>query len=51
MTDLTDVGMVFVRCAGGISHSPEESVTEGDAVCGTELLLRTVERLMPESNS
>jgi amidase, hydantoinase/carbamoylase family len=30
LRDLTDVGMLFIRCAGGISHSPEESVEVAD---------------------
>lgn len=30
VADLTGVGMLFVRCAGGISHHPDESVTESD---------------------
>ena len=27
---LTEIGMLFVRCAGGVSHHPDESVTEAD---------------------
>jgi len=27
---VTGVGMLFVRCAGGVSHHPDESVTEAD---------------------
>ena len=27
---LTDIGMLFVRCRGGVSHHPDESVTEAD---------------------
>ncbi|KAL4576820.1 hypothetical protein LXL04_012920 [Taraxacum kok-saghyz] len=30
MSRLTKVGMLFVRCRGGISHSPEEYVLEDD---------------------
>ncbi|XP_026665818.2 allantoate deiminase 2 isoform X1 [Phoenix dactylifera] len=30
MSHLTKVGMLFVRCRGGISHSPEESVLDDD---------------------
>ncbi|XP_074568379.1 allantoate deiminase 2-like [Curcuma longa] len=30
MSHLTKVGMVFVRCRGGISHSPQEYVTDDD---------------------
>jgi allantoate deiminase/N-carbamoyl-L-amino-acid hydrolase len=32
LASLTDVGMLFVRCgAGGVSHNPEESLSEADA--------------------
>ncbi|WP_241980560.1 M20/M25/M40 family metallo-hydrolase [Cryobacterium sp. Hh11] len=27
---LTDIGMLLVRCRGGVSHHPDESVTEAD---------------------
>ncbi|AQL05237.1 metallopeptidase precursor [Zea mays] len=30
MARLTKIGMLFVRCRGGISHSPEESVMDND---------------------
>lgn len=30
MSSLGDVAMLFVRCAGGVSHNPAESVTEED---------------------
>lgn len=30
MAHLTKVGMLFVRCTGGISHSPDENVLEDD---------------------
>jgi allantoate deiminase len=45
MAEITDVGMIFVRCAGGISHSPDESITGEDAVAGAHLLLRVVENI------
>ncbi|KAJ8545161.1 hypothetical protein K7X08_017744 [Anisodus acutangulus] len=32
MSHLTKVGMLFVRCRGGISHSPAEHVSDDDAV-------------------
>lgn len=43
MIDLADIGMLFVRCKGGISHHPAESVTEADVTVGTRALLRFVE--------
>lgn len=30
MSHLTKVGMLFVRCRGGISHSPQEDVLDDD---------------------
>ena len=45
MAGLADVGMIFVRCKGGISHSPDEEITREDAIVGANLLLRTVERI------
>jgi allantoate deiminase len=34
-------GMVFVRSAGGISHSPDEDSSKDDCALGAELLVRT----------
>jgi len=45
LAEITDVGMIFVRCAGGISHSPDESITEADAIAGAQLLRRVVENI------
>ena len=42
MSDVTDVGMIFVRCRGGVSHCPTESITEEDAVAGANLLANIV---------
>ncbi len=36
---LCPVGMLFVRCEGGISHNPLEAVTEADAGVATRVLL------------
>ncbi len=47
MIELTDIGMIFVRCAGGISHNPAEAITAADAETGARVLLRFVERLSP----
>ena len=51
IADLTDVGMIFVRCAGGISHNPDETITEADACAGAELLLRVIENFRVEDGS
>lgn len=45
MADIADVGMIFVRCEGGISHNPAENITEADAIAGVQVLLRTVEKI------
>ena len=39
MADLTDIGMIFIRCKDGVSHHPAESTTEEDALTGARLLL------------
>jgi allantoate deiminase len=46
MAALCPVGMIFVRCKGGISHNPAESITEADAGAGFAALTRTVLGLM-----
>ena len=40
---ITDICMLFVRCKGGISHSPLESITEEDAAAGATVLLDFIE--------
>jgi len=42
MADLTNIGMLFVRCKGGISHHPDESVSHSDAIAGANALMQTV---------
>jgi N-carbamoyl-L-amino-acid hydrolase len=39
---LAPSGMLFVRCAGGLSHCPEESVTPEDAAVAAEALLQAI---------
>jgi allantoate deiminase len=43
MSALTDVGMLFVRCKGGISHNPAESVTTEDVAVAIDVLARCLE--------
>jgi allantoate deiminase len=45
MTQLTDVGMIFVRCRGGVSHSPDETVTPEDAWLGAKVMYESVLQL------
>ena len=40
MARYTDVAMLFVRCAGGISHHPDESVTEADVALAIDAATR-----------
>jgi allantoate deiminase len=40
MSDITPIGMVFVRCRGGLSHSPEEWVEPEDVATGAAALLQ-----------
>src|SRR6201996_2622342 len=50
MIDITDVGMLFVRCRGGISHHPDEHVEVTDADAGARVLLRMIENFAPEKS-
>jgi acetylornithine deacetylase/succinyl-diaminopimelate desuccinylase-like protein len=43
MAHLTDVGMLFVRCKGGISHNPAESVTVEDVAVAIDVLSKFIE--------
>jgi N-carbamoyl-L-amino-acid hydrolase len=47
---LTDVAMLFVRCGnGGVSHSPREIITAGDAETAARVMLDAVFRLAEAS--
>jgi allantoate deiminase len=48
MIDIADIGMVFVRCRGGISHHPDEHVELADADAGARVLLRLIENFRPK---
>lgn len=45
MADLTEVAMLFVRCAGGISHNPAESVEAADVAVAADVLSDALDRL------
>lgn len=47
MIDIADVGMIFIRCRGGISHNPAEHVELADADAGARVLLRVIENFRP----
>ncbi len=43
MQAIAAIAMLFVRCKGGISHNPAESITEADAAAGAQVLARFIE--------
>jgi allantoate deiminase len=45
MSYLTEVAMLFVRCKGGVSHNPAESVTTADVAVAIDVLGRFLELL------
>jgi allantoate deiminase len=49
MSEVVPVGMLFVRCAGGISHHPAESVAVSDVAAAVDVLDRFVDALAIEN--
>lgn len=49
VASLCDVGMLFVRCAGGVSHHPDESVTAEDVALAVDALEAAVLDLAGDS--
>lgn len=49
MVDVADIGMIFVRCRGGVSHNPAEHVELVDADTGARVLLRLIEDFRPQA--
>ena len=47
MRALCPIGMLFVRCRGGISHNPAESITAADAGVASAVLLDFLRRFDP----
>ncbi|MFL5317180.1 MAG: allantoate amidohydrolase [Microvirga sp.] len=45
MATLCPVAMLFVRCKGGISHNPAESIAEADTDVAVRVLIEAVRRL------
>jgi allantoate deiminase len=45
MANLCPSAMLFVRCKGGISHNPAESITVEDADVAARVLIETVKRI------
>lgn len=50
MTAITDIGMIFVRCAGGVSHHPAEAITGADAETGARVLLHVIRNFAPKDD-
>jgi allantoate deiminase len=51
MVHLTDIGMIFVRCRGGISHNPAEFVSIADQALAVDALVQTIKELALESEA
>jgi allantoate deiminase len=45
LSQLTGIAMLFVRCAGGVSHHPDETVAESDVAAALDVLDGFLERL------
>jgi allantoate deiminase len=45
MAAITPMAMLFIRCAGGVSHNPAESVDAADSDVAAEAMLRFIDRL------
>lgn len=45
MADLCDIGMLFLRCHGGLSHHPNEAINAEDLSAAIEVLTHTCQRL------
>jgi allantoate deiminase len=50
MQALCDIGMLFVRCTGGISHHPAEAVTAADVEAGARVLLHFIENFQAKAS-
>jgi allantoate deiminase len=44
---LCPVAMLFVRCAGGISHHPDEHVAEDDIAAALDVLIAALKNFSP----
>ncbi len=51
MSALTDVAMLFVRCKGGVSHNPAESVATTDVAVAIDVLDRFLELLSASAST
>lgn len=46
---IAPIGMIFVRCRGGISHNPAEHADEADIEVGARTLYRAIVTFQPET--
>lgn len=51
ISNVCDIGMIFVRCKDGISHNPKEFASYEDLAIGTELLYKTAIQVSSKLNS
>ena len=51
MAQLCPIGMLFVRCNGGISHHPTESVKSEDVEVATRVLIEFLDQVSPTGRS
>jgi allantoate deiminase len=49
MIDIADIGMLFVRCRGGISHNPAEHAATEDVAAGAQALLHALQHFRPRT--
>ena len=49
MIELTDIGMLFVRCEKGISHNPAEAISAEDVATAARVFLRFIENFQPRT--
>jgi allantoate deiminase len=48
---IAPIGMLFVRCAGGISHNPAEAVALADIAAGARVLARFIAAFVPPGDA
>ena len=48
MAAIAEIGMLFVRCKGGISHNPAESITAADSALAANALLSFIRSFRPD---
>jgi allantoate deiminase len=47
LVDIAPIGMLFVRCKGGVSHNPAEAVTLADIATGARVFARFIGSFTP----